>query len=424
MSDNPAAKQVRVDLGASTLTYEQLESMKGRLVEGQQWLECSEEALTGWVRWPREFDVQEVQRIKETADAIRDKCDAFVIIGIGGSYLGARAAIEMLGEKGMGPTVYYAGHNISGTYHSELLAELAHKDFCLCVVSKSGTTMEPNIAFALLKDLLIKKYGKEKAAERIYVVTNPKSGALREEAEREGYESFTVPEDIGGRYSVLTSVGLLPISVAGIPVDEMLLGAADMSKPLPFEEDGAALYAAARNRLFAMGKAIEIFESCEPRLQFFSEWLKQLFGESEGKQGKGIFPAALQLSTDLHSIGQFLQDGNPVFFETILNVKSSPRDLVIPESAGAPLAGLCMNQVNRAVVLGMTAAHRKAGIPMIRVDIPAMTPYYFGQLVYFFERSCALSGYLAGVNPFDQPGVEEYKTEMRKILAELKNIIA
>jgi glucose-6-phosphate isomerase len=419
MIDNPAANQVRIDLDASMLTYEELESMRSRLIAGQQRLESPEEGLTGWVRLPRKFDRQEVQRIKETAAVIRSKCDALVVIGIGGSYLGTRAAIEMLGEKGAKPAVYYAGQNISGTYHGELLAELADKDVCLCVISKSGTTMEPNIAFALLKNLLIGKYGKEEAAKRIYVVTNPKGGPFREEAEREGYESFAVPEDIGGRYSVLTPVGLLPISVAGIDIDAMLLGAAEMSDPLPFEADGAAQYAAARNRLFAMGKVIEVFESCEPRLLYFTEWLKQLFGESEGKQGKGIFPAALQLSTDLHSIGQFLQDGNQIFFETILNVNEPPRDLIIPQGVGKSLAGLSMNQVNRASVLGAMAAHRKAGIPMIRIDIPALTPYYFGQMVYFFERACALSGYLAGVNPFDQPGVEEYKAEMRRILAEL-----
>ncbi|HAF60095.1 MAG TPA: glucose-6-phosphate isomerase [Bacillota bacterium] len=419
MRDSSAANRVRIDLGGSLLSFVQIESMKSHLAAGQQRLESPGEDFTGWVRLPKEFNKQELRRIKETAEAIRHKCDAFVVIGIGGSYLGARAAIEMLADKGAGPAVYYAGHNVSGTYHAKLLEELQGKDVCICVISKSGTTIESNIAFALLKDLLAEKYGKEKAAERIYAITDPKSGTLRQEAEREGYESFAVPENIGGRYSVLTPVGLLPISVAGIDIDAMLSGAAEISDPLPFEEDGAAQYAAARNLLFSMGKVIEIFEICEPGMEYFSEWLKQLFGESEGKQGKGIFPASLQLSTDLHSLGQFLQEGNQIFFETILNVESPPRDMVVPESADESLAGLSMNQVNRAVVLGMMAAHQKAGIPMIRVDVPAMTPYYFGQLVYFFERACTLSGYLAGVNPFDQPGVEKYKAEMRKILSKL-----
>jgi glucose-6-phosphate isomerase len=407
---------ISIDFSASSLTMQQLNNKQRELSDGQRRLESGEEDYTGWVRLPKVFDRQEVQRIKEAAETIRSKCNAFVVIGIGGSYLGARAAIEMLGQKGAGPVIYYAGQNISGTYHVELMKELEDKDICLCVVSKSGTTTEPGIAFALLKDMLIRKYGKDEARKRIYAVTDRSRGVLREEADREGYESFVVPDDIGGRYSVLTAVGLLPIAVAGIDVDAMLFGAAEMMDPFPFEEDGAARYAAARNQLFEKGKVIEVFESYEPRLMYFSEWLKQLFGESEGKQGKGIFPAALQFSTDLHSMGQFLQDGNQIFFETILNVKEPPLDITVPESAGKALGGRSMNQVNHAAVEGVMAAHSKAGIPMIRIDIPAMTPRYFGQMVYFFERACALSGYLSGVDPFDQPGVEAYKSEMRKIL--------
>ena len=407
---------ISADFSTSTLTGEQLKSKQSQLSDGQKRLDSGREDFTGWVRLPAEFNRKEIQRIKEAAAAIRSKCDAFVIIGIGGSYLGARAAIEMLGKKGAGPVIYYAGQNISGPYHVELMEELGDKEVCLCVISKSGTTTEPSIAFALLKDMLIQKYGKEEACRRIYAVTDQNRGVLREEADREGYESFVVPDDIGGRYSVLTAVGLLPIAVAGIDVDAMLSGAAEMMGPFPFEEDGAAGYAAARNLLLAKGKVIEVFESYEPRLFYFSEWLKQLFGESEGKQGKGIFPAALQFSTDLHSMGQFLQDGNQIFFETILNVEEPPLDITVPESAGKVLAGRSMNQVNRAAVEGVMAAHGKAGIPMIKIKIPRMTSRYFGQMVYFFERACALSGYLSGGNPFDQPGVEDYKSEMRKIL--------
>ncbi len=413
---NETSLHLSVDFSASTLPFQQLERNRTELDKAETRLSSGKEDFTGWVRLPGEYDREELDRIKKVGAAIGRKCDAFVVIGIGGSYLGARAAIEMLGEKGAGPRIYYAGQNISGTYHAELLEELSDKEVCLCVISKSGTTTEPGIAFALLKDMLVGKYGEEEARRRIYAVTDEKRGVLREEADREGYESFVVPDDIGGRYSVLTPVGLLPIAAAGINVDAMLEGAAEMCISRPFEEDGAALYASARRELFAMGKSVEVFESYEPRLLYFSEWLKQLFGESEGKQGKGIFPAALQFSTDLHSMGQFLQEGHQIFFETILEVKEPPLDLRVPDSAGGALAGLSMNQVNRAAASGVMEAHKKAGIPMIKIHIPKLTPYYFGQMVYFFERTCALSGYLAGVNPFDQPGVEAYKAEMRKFL--------
>ncbi len=416
MCDSKKRANIRLTLDDSTLERAQIEQKQAEIIKAQRLLSSGKEDFTGWVRLPRTFDRQEVDRIKAAAADIRAKCDAFVIIGIGGSYLGARAAIEMLGGKDEVPCIYYAGQNISGTYHSELMDELEDKDVCLCVISKSGTTTEPSIAFALLKDMLVRKYGKHEANKRIYAITDQNKGVLREEADTEGYESFVVPDDIGGRYSVLTAVGLLPVAVSGIDVDEMLRGAADMSEPLSFDMDGAARYAAARNLYFAMGKYVEVFESYEPRLFYFAEWLKQLFGESEGKEGKGIFPAALQFSTDLHSMGQFLQDGNPIFFETILDINDPPRDLIVPESAGGMLAGKSMNSINRAAVSGVMAAHRKANIPMIKIDIPALTSYHFGQMVYFFERACALSGYLSGVNPFDQPGVEDYKSEMRKAL--------
>ncbi len=418
MKDDSMEKRIKIDFSASTLNGERLNEKRGELLEGQKRLTSGREEFTGWVGLPENYDRSEVLRVKDAASSIREKCDAFVVIGIGGSYLGARAAIGMLSKRGDSPRIYYAGHNISGTYHGELMDELEGREICLCVISKSGTTTEPGIAFALLKDMLIRKYGKEEACRRIYAVTDQVRGVLREEADREGYESFVVPDDIGGRYSVLTAVGLLPIAVAGIDIDSMLAGAAEMAKPLPFETDEAARYAAARNRLSEMGKSIEVFESYEPGLFYFSEWLKQLFGESEGKQGKGIFPAALQFSTDLHSMGQFLQEGRQIFFETVLNVEEPPRDLLVPESAGEVLAGRSMNGVNKAAMEGVIAAHRKVGVPILKIDIPALTPYYFGQMVYFFERTCALSGYLAGVNPFDQPGVEAYKSEMRKALKE------
>ena len=383
-------------------------------------LHSGEEKYTGWVKLPEEYDRQETANIKETAARIRKQCDAFVLIGIGGSYLGARAAIEMLartsdrktdpGERF--PKIYYAGQNLSGTYHKELLEELEGKDVCLCVVSKSGTTTETSVAFALLKNWMIDKYGREEANRRIIAITDAEKGLLREEVRREGYQSFVVPGNIGGRYSVLSAVGLLPIAAAGIDIDEILAGAAAEAERA--EDD--LLYAAARNCMFLDGKTVEIFEYYEPRLQYFAEWLKQLFGESEGKDGKGIFPAALSFSTDLHSMGQFLQEGTPIFFETVLNVLSPPGDLIAPPAAGEMLAGKSMNMINRAAVTGVMAAHRAAGIPMIRIDIPELSPYDFGQMVYFFEKVCAVSGYLLGVDPFDQPGVEHYKAEMRKAL--------
>lgn len=389
---------------------------KEKLTRAQLWLSSAEDDYMGWVNLPLTYDIDEVHKIKETAAEIRNKCDAFVIIGIGGSYLGARAAIEMLGNRKNRPEIFYAGQNISAAYHEELMDILKDREVCVCVISKSGTTTEPAIAFALIKDFLIKKYGKKEANKRIYAITDKDVGVIRDETRREGYTSFVVPDDVGGRYSVLTAVGLLPIAVAGIDIDEMLRGAKKIMEPVPYIEDGAAKYAALRNLLFNKGKTIEIYEIYEPRLYYFTEWLKQLFGESEGKQGKGIFPAALQFSTDLHSMGQFLQDGNQIFFETILNVLEPPCDLRVPQSAGKTLSGLSMNKVNNAAVAGVMEAHRKSGIPMIKIDIPEFSPYYLGQMIYFFERACALSGYLMGVNPFDQPGVEAYKSEMLRFL--------
>jgi len=407
-------KSLTLDLSDSLLSEHRLYGYEEQLAAGEARLCSKTEKFTGWVSLPFSYNREEVDRIKAAAEEIRGKCDAFVLLGIGGSYLGARAAIEMLGgrlEK-KSPTTYYAGHNLSGTYHSELLEELADKDVCLCVISKSGTTTETSIAFALLKDFLIRKYGKEEAGRRIVAITDAEKGTLREEVRKEGYKSFIVPSDIGGRYSVLSPVGLLPIAVAGIDIEEMLRGAADRAEKSEEEH----LYAAVRNCLYQDGKRIEVFEYYEPRLQYFAEWLKQLFGESEGKEGKGIFPAALSFSTDLHSMGQFLQEGSPVFFETILNVVDPPGDLVVPESAGTILANKSMNQINRAALAGVMAAHRAAGISMVRIDIPSLCSYTFGQMVYYFEKACALSGYLLGVDPFDQPGVEHYKAEMRKVL--------
>lgn len=385
-------------------------------------LHSGNEDFTGWVGLPETYDREETERIKAAAKEIREKCQALIVIGIGGSYLGARAAVEMLSHsfsrevpKAGVPKLYFAGQNISGTYHAELMEAIAEQDVCLCVISKSGTTTECSIAFALLKDALIQKYGKEEAATRIYAITDEKKGVLREETDREGYVSFVVPDDIGGRYSVLTPVGLLPIAAAGIDIDEMLEGARAAKESAALMET-AETYAAARNALYQKGKLVEIFEAYEPRLQSFTEWLKQLFGESEGKEGKGIFPAALQFSTDLHSMGQFLQEGNQIFFETVLDVANPPKDIVVPEGAGELLSGKSMNAVNQAAVEGVMEAHRQAGVPILKLELPELSASVFGQMVYFFETACGLSGCLLGVDPFNQPGVESYKAEMRKAL--------
>lgn len=413
---------IKLDLSRSLIETGTTSEWKAGLEAAKSKLWSGKEPFTGWVTLPFDYDRKELKEILETADKIRKQCKVLVVIGIGGSYLGAQAAISMLAEKSEDfPEIYFAGQNLSGTYHKELLEKIAGKDLCLCVISKSGTTTESSVAFSILKDELYKKYGREEAAERIYAITDEEKGILREEVKREGYQSFVVPDNIGGRYSVLTAVGLLPIAAAGIDVEAMLLGAKEAAEAAKEENLGAELLAATRISLLGKGKTIEVYEYYEPKLQYFSEWLKQLFGESEGKDGKGIFPAALQFSTDLHSMGQFLQDGNQIFFETVLNVLNPPGDLIVPESAGELLAGRSLNAINQAAVEGVIAAHEATGVPIIKLDIDELSPYAFGQMVYFFETVCALSGYLMGVNPFDQPGVESYKTEMRKVLKEKNN---
>lgn len=401
------------------LTPEDIKALQPAAEKAVARLYGGKEDFTGWVDLPDTYDEAEVARITRVAAEIQGKCSAFVVIGIGGSYLGARAAYELLAgnfsliRKTNAPRLFFAGNNISAAYHSELLEVLENEEVCLCVISKSGTTAEPSIAFALLKDFLIKKYGKQEASKRIYAITDASKGVLREEVEREGYESFVVPDDIGGRYSILTAVGLLPLAAAGFAPTEFLTGAAIAKNDKALMQQ-ALEYAMYRNTLYRRGKQVEIFESYEPRYMFFVEWLKQLFGESEGKDGLGIFPSGLSFSADLHSMGQFLQEGTQFFFETILDEKKSAAELVVPASAGPPLAGKSMSDVNRAALEGVAAAHRSANIPIFRFCInEKMIPQTLGEVVYFFETACALSAYMMGVNPFDQPGVEAYKKEMR-----------
>ncbi|MFM9328648.1 glucose-6-phosphate isomerase [Paenibacillus mesotrionivorans] len=387
----------------------------------------------GWIDLPVNYDRAEFDRIKKAAEKIQSDSDALVVIGIGGSYLGARAAIEMLThsfynilpkDKRKTPEIYFVGNNISSTYTSHLLQLLDGKDISVNVISKSGTTTEPAIAFRIFRELLERKYGKEGAQKRIYATTDKARGALKKLASEEGYETFVIPDDVGGRYSVLTPVGLLPIAVAGVDIDAMMQGAADArtdySSPSVAENE-AYQYAAVRNALYRKGKTTEILVNYEPSLHFVSEWWKQLFGESEGKDNKGIYPSSVDFSTDLHSMGQFIQEGNRNLFETVIQVAEVPYHLTIgtdPTDLDGLnfLSGKTMDFVNKKAFLGTLLAHSDGGVPNLVVTLPDMSPYTFGYMVYFFEKACGVSGYLSGVNPFDQPGVEAYKKNMFALL--------
>ncbi|NIK76286.1 glucose-6-phosphate isomerase [Paenibacillus castaneae] len=387
----------------------------------------------GWIDLPTNYDKEEFARIQKAADKIKSDSEVLIVIGIGGSYLGARAAIEMLShsfynilpkEQRKTPQVLFAGNNISSTYVTHLLQLIEGRDWSINVISKSGTTTEPAIAFRVFRAALEKQYGKEEARKRIYATTDSEKGALKKLSSEEGYESFIIPDDVGGRYSVLTAVGLLPIAAAGISIDSIMQGAADASKEYSnpnLAENEAYQYAAARNALYRKGKATEILVNYEPSLHFVSEWWKQLFGESEGKDYKGIFPAAVDFSTDLHSMGQFIQEGNRNIFETVIQVKEVAEHITI-ESDAADLDGLnfltgkTMDFVNKKAFEGTLLAHTDGQVPNLIVNIADMTPYTFGYLVYFFEKACGISGYLLGVNPFDQPGVEAYKKNMFALL--------
>lgn len=388
---------------------------------------------TGWVDLPSAFDKAEFARIKEAAKRIQSNSDALVVIGIGGSYLGARASIEMLSHsfynllpkgKRQTPEIYFAGNNISSTYIQHLLELLEGKDISVNVISKSGTTTEPAIAFRIFRDYLEKKYGKEEARKRIYATTDKEKGALRNLSEEEGYETFVIPDDVGGRYSVLTAVGLLPIATAGIDIDAMLAGAADSQQAYAataLADNPSYQYAAARNALYRKGKVIELLVNYEPSLHYVSEWWKQLYGESEGKDHKGIYPASVDFTTDLHSMGQFIQEGTRNLFETVLQVEKSQVEITIEEEAANIdglnfLSGKTMDFVNKRAFEGTLLAHTDGGVPNLVVTLPEISPYSFGNMVYFFEKACAISGYLMGVNPFNQPGVEAYKKNMFALL--------
>ncbi len=386
----------------------------------------------GWINLPTDYDKEEFDRIKKAAEKIKSDSDVLVVVGIGGSYLGARAAIELLShtfynklskEERKAPEVYFAGNSISGTYLAHLIQIIGDRDFSVNVISKSGTTTEPAIAFRIFKEMLEKKYGVEEARKRIYATTDAAKGALKKLSTEEGYETFTIPDNVGGRFSVLTPVGLLPIAAAGISIDDLMAGAREAQNDYKaeFKNNDCYKYAAVRNLLLRDGKAIELLINYEPKVHFVAEWWKQLFGESEGKDGKGLFPASVDLSTDLHSMGQYIQDGQRILFETLIDVVSPDADVVIPfDEADLDglnyIAGKGMNFVNQKAMEGTQLAHVDGGVPNIRIAVPKMDAFNLGYLFYFFEKACGVSGYLLDVNPFNQPGVEAYKKNMFALL--------
>lgn len=387
----------------------------------------------GWVNLPRDYDKEEFARIKKAAQKIRSDSQALVVCGIGGSYLGAAAAVEFLRgdmanlKKG-NLEIYFAGNNMAPAYIADIADAVKDKDFSVNVISKSGTTMETSISFRIFRKLLEDKYGKEGAAKRIYATTDKKRGALKELSNKEGYETFVVPDDVGGRYSVLSAVGLLPIAAAGGDIDALMAGAEGARKYLTetAKDDNEALtYAAIRQQLYRNGKYIEIFANYDPDLRLFGEWLKQLFGESEGKEGKGIFPASVNLTSDLHSMGQMIQEGERNIFETVINIEKPLRDIKIPAfeedfDGFKYLEGKGVSLLNETAVKGTAKAHLSGGVPQIRIDVKDRSEKSLGELFYFFEFSCGVSAYMEGVNPFNQPGVEEYKKNIKALLAQYK----
>ena len=413
------------------------------LVQIKPYAELANEVLTkktgagndflGWVSLPQEYDREEFERIKKAAEKIKNDSEILIVIGIGGSYLGAKAAIEFLShsfynnlpkEKRKTPEIYFAGTNMSSTYLKHLIELVGNRDFSVNVISKSGTTTEPAIAFRVFKKMLEDKYGKEEAGKRIYATTDKVKGALKTLSDTEGYETFTVPDNVGGRFSVLTAVGLLPIAAAGINIDELMAGARDAMNDYSgnsFEENQTLQYAAIRNILHRKGKDMEILVNYEPRLHYFSEWWKQLFGESEGKDGKGLYPSSVDFSADLHSLGQYIQEGKRTMFETVVSIGKPECEYIIESDRDNLdglnfIAGKSLDYVNKKATEGVILAHIDGGVPNLTVDIPEVTPYHLGYAFYFFEKACGVSGYLLGVNPFDQPGVEAYKKNMFALL--------
>ena len=387
----------------------------------------------GWVDLPENYDKDEFDRIKKAAEKIKNDSEVLIVIGIGGSYLGAKAAIEFLShsfynnlpkDKRKTPEIYFAGTNMSGVYLQHLIEVVGDRDFSVNVISKSGTTTEPAIAFRVFKKMLEEKYGKEEAAKRIYATTDKERGALKTLATAEGYETFVVPDNVGGRFSVLTAVGLLPIAAVGINIDDLMAGAKDAMNDFAnknMDENQALQYAAVRNILHRKGKHLELMVNYEPRVHYLAEWWKQLFGESEGKDGKGLYPTSADFSADLHSLGQYIQEGQRLFFETVVSIGKPEVEFVIESDKDNLdglnfIAGKTLDYVNKKATDGVILAHIDGNVPNLGVNIPEATPYHLGYTFYFFEKACGVSGYLLGVNPFDQPGVEAYKKNMFALL--------
>lgn len=418
-----------------SVTTEEVYALKGKAMQGVDMLHKGNgkgNDFLGWLNLPSSISDSEVKDIETTAGLLSKGVDVVVVIGIGGSYLGAKAVIDalsdsfdMLKSSRKHPHILFAGQNIGEDYTYELLQTLEGKSVSCIVISKSGTTTEPAIAFRLIKNFIEQKYGKEEAKKRIVAITDGSKGALRTTASQEGYKTFVIPDDVGGRFSVLTPVGLLPIACAGFDIKELVRGATDIEKntgtSVEFDLNIAAQYAAVRNALYAKGKKVEVLANFNPKLHFFAEWWKQLYGESEGKEGKGIFPASVDFTTDLHSMGQYIQDGERMLFETVLSIRSPKYKVEIPKDEQNLdglnfLAGKRIDEVNKMAELGTQLAHVDGGVPNIKIEIPELSEYYLGELIYFFEKACGISGYVLGVNPFDQPGVEAYKNNMFALL--------
>ena len=432
------SEKVTFDYGkaAPFVSDHEVESMKKLTMDAKELLVSRKGAgndFLGWIDLPVDYDKEEFDRIKKAAEKIQNDSEVLIVIGIGGSYLGARAAIEFLRHSFYNmvdksirktPEIYFAGNSISSAYIKHLMDVIGDRDFSINMISKSGTTTDPAIAFRVFKEMMEKKYGKEEAAKRIYATTDKARGSLKGLATEEGYETFVVPDDVGGRFSVLTAVGLLPIAVSGADIDKLMEGAQAGRKQAleaSFEENDALKYAALRNILLRKGKTVEILANYEPNVHFVSEWWKQLYGESEGKDQKGILPASVDLTTDLHSMGQFIQDGARIMFETVVNVETSREEILIGEEPvdldGLNyLAGKNVDFVNKSAMNGTILAHTDGQVPNLIINVPAVNEYYLGQLFYFFEFACGVSGYLLGVNPFNQPGVESYKKNMFALL--------
>lgn len=423
-------------LAKGVIGQDELTSMKAAVLAARDTLENKKGAgndFLGWIDLPEDYDKEEFARIQKAAEKIQSDSEVLVVIGIGGSYLGARAAIEFLRhcfynsvdkKVRKTPEIYYAGNSISGTYLSQLIETIGDRDFSVNVISKSGATTEPAIAFRIFKEMLENKYGKEEAARRIYATTDRAKGALKGLATEEGYETFVVPDDVGGRFSVLTAVGLLPIAASGADIEKLMEGARSMRKlclETEVEKNDAIQYALIRNILHAKGKSVEVLANYEPIFHYVGEWWKQLYGESEGKDQKGIFPAAVDLTTDLHSMGQFIQDGSRIMFETVMELENPALDITVKEEEKDLdglnyLAGKTMDFINKSAMRGTQLAHTDGNVPNLVIRIPEQSEFSLGELFYFFEYACGISGYLLGVNPFNQPGVESYKKNMFALL--------